>query len=67
VSMLSLTESGTQAVQATRQHRQHRLKELLEDWSEDDVESFASLLEQFNTSIDRLTAADNAASGPRPS
>jgi DNA-binding MarR family transcriptional regulator len=67
VSMLSLTESGTQAVQATRQHRQNRLKELLEDWSEDDVESFASLLEQFNTSIDRLTAADNAASGPRPS
>jgi DNA-binding MarR family transcriptional regulator len=62
VSMLSLTESGTQAVHATRLHRRNRLKELVADWSEDDIETFADLLEKFNLSLDKLSAAN----GPRP-
>jgi DNA-binding MarR family transcriptional regulator len=60
--MLSLTESGTQAVHATRLHRRNRLKELVADWSEDDIETFADLLEKFNLSLDKLSAAN----GPRP-
>lgn len=61
VSMLALTETGTGAVQATRQHRRNRLKEMLGDWSENDLDTFASLLEQFNASLDRISAANNAA------
>ncbi len=60
VSMLSLTDSGRQAVQATRQHRRSQLNALLLDWSEDDVDAFAGLLERFNHSLDELSAANNA-------
>jgi len=63
VSMLSLTEPGMQAVQATRQHRRNQLKQLLQDWSEDDVEAFASLLERFNLSLDRMSATNDAGGG----
>lgn len=55
VSMLALTEPGLQAVRATREHRRSQLESLLTDWAEVDVERFATLLEQLNTSIDRLT------------
>ena len=61
VSMLFLTETGTQAVRATREHRRHRYRELLADWPEDDLESFAELLERFNGSVDR----DSAGNSPR--
>jgi DNA-binding MarR family transcriptional regulator len=61
VSMLTLSESGRQAVQATRQNRRDQLKELLTDWSEEEVETFATLLERFNLSLDRLGAARSAA------
>ena len=59
VSMLSLTETGTQAVRATREHRRNRYRELLADWSEDDLETFAGLLEQFNGSVDDAGAANS--------
>ena len=61
VSMLSLTDPGAQAVQATRQHRRSQLQSLLSDWSEDEVDTFAALLERFNLSLDKLSAANNAA------
>lgn len=54
VSLLSLTESGLHAVQATRQHRRGQLDELLSDWPEDDVETFAVLLERFNERLDQI-------------
>jgi DNA-binding MarR family transcriptional regulator len=54
VSVLSLTEAGLDAVQATRQHRRGQLHQLLADWNEDDVSAFASLLERFNDSLDRM-------------
>ena len=63
VSMLSLTETGMQAVQATRQHRRNQLKELLSDWSEDDLETFAGLLERLNQSVDKFSAANNNTAG----
>jgi len=57
VTVLSLTETGTQAVQATRQHRRERYRELLADWPETDLETFADLLERFNASVDKVSAA----------
>ncbi len=54
VSLLSLTDSGLHAVQTTRQHRRNQLNEILADWPQEDVEKFASLLEQFNASLDRI-------------
>ncbi len=54
VSMLSLTDLGLRAVQTTRQHRRGQLREILSDWPQEDVESFAALLEKFNHSLDRL-------------
>jgi DNA-binding MarR family transcriptional regulator len=54
VSLLALTDAGLDAVHATRQHRRGQLNQLLADWPEDDVDEFASLLERFNDSLDRL-------------
>jgi DNA-binding MarR family transcriptional regulator len=65
VNMLFLTETGTQAVQATREHRRDRYRELLADWSEDGLESFAGLRERFNGSVDRVSAADSGGHRPR--
>lgn len=55
VSLLALTDSGLDAVQATRSHRRGQLLRVLTDWSQDDVRRFADLLDQFNRSIDRVT------------
>jgi DNA-binding MarR family transcriptional regulator len=68
VSMLSLTVRGMHAVQASRQYRRDKFKELLADWSEDELGSFAALLERYNSSVDRLrvnNAGDNARSAPQ--
>ena len=65
VSWLSLTEAGTQAVRATRQHRRERYRELLADWSENDLETFAGLLELFNGSMDGTSATKLAGHRPR--
>ncbi|MDQ4084301.1 MAG: MarR family winged helix-turn-helix transcriptional regulator [Actinomycetota bacterium] len=54
VSVLSLTDHGRHAVQTTRKHRRGQLRELLSDWPEHDVETFASLLERFNECLDRV-------------
>lgn len=56
VSLLALTDSGREAVQATRGHRREQLHELLSDWDTADMETFASLLERFNHSIDQIEA-----------
>jgi DNA-binding MarR family transcriptional regulator len=56
VSLLSLSDPGLEAVQATRQHRRGELNRVLADWDDADVNAFASLLEQFNASLDRISA-----------
>lgn len=63
-SMLSLTETGMLAVRATRLYRWQRFRELLAGWSDDDVETFAVLLERYNTSVERINAAQST--GDRP-
>ncbi len=57
VSMLSLTETGTEAVLRTRQQQRESYREMLVSWSEDDLEVFAGLLEQYNASVNKLSAA----------
>lgn len=68
VSMLALTETGMRAVHATRKYRRGRFRELLAEWEEDDLEAFAVLLEQYNSSVNRVSAAtdtgDEATSSP---
>jgi DNA-binding MarR family transcriptional regulator len=54
VSLLSLTESGRHAVQATREYRRGKLRELLTDWPEEDVDKFAALLARYNECLDRM-------------
>lgn len=54
VSLLSLTESGLHAVRTTRQHRRDQLNDVLADWPQEDVDTFASLLERFNQSLDHI-------------
>ena len=53
-SLLDLTEEGRKVLTETREHRRARLQEALDDWSAQDLEDFGRLLEQFNSSIDRL-------------
>jgi hypothetical protein len=50
-------------VQATREYRRERYREMLVDWSEDDLETFAQLLEQYNKSVDGLKAANKTGTG----
>lgn len=54
VSLLALTDEGLDAVHATRSHRRGQLSQMLTHWPEDDVAVFASLLERFNDSLDRI-------------
>jgi len=61
VSMLSLTDAGARAVRATRTRRRERFREMLAGWSEDDLETFAVLLERYNASVGRLSTAGNTA------
>jgi hypothetical protein len=52
--LLDLSAEGRKVLTATRERRRARLREALDDWSEQDLDDFGRLLEQFNTSIDRL-------------
>ena len=53
-SILDLTDTGRQVLEQTRSYRRSRLQQALQDWSEDDREEFARLLQDFNVSLDRL-------------
>ena len=53
-SILQLTDEGQVVLKQTREYRRERLDELLSGWSTDDRQEFGRLLEQFNTSLDRL-------------
>lgn len=55
VSLLSLTISGATAVRETRRHRRQQLDALLSDWPEEDVETFAFMLERFNGCLDLVS------------
>jgi DNA-binding MarR family transcriptional regulator len=67
VIMVSLTETGRQAVRATRQHRRDQYRELLAHWSQEDLDAFAGLLARFNRSLDRLSAGHNTTDKARRS
>lgn len=58
-SLLDLSEEGDRVLTQTRTLRRQWMQQALGDWSEADVDDFARLLEQFNSSIDRL--AESAA------
>jgi len=58
-SILDLTPSGREVLERTRTHRRSRFHEAMEDWPDGDRAEFGRLLEQFNTSLDRLRDADN--------
>lgn len=56
-SLLDLSEEGQRVLTQTRTLRRQWMQQALGDWSEADVDDFARLLEQFNSSIDRLAEA----------
>ncbi|KJY37164.1 MarR family transcriptional regulator [Streptomyces sp. NRRL S-495] len=47
-ALVSLTEEGRRRFLAARDARMGRVRELMADWSEDDVVRFAELLHRFN-------------------
>jgi len=53
-SILDLTDVGRKTLKQTRSHRRERLQQALADWQQDDLESFARLLRDFNVSLDQL-------------
>jgi DNA-binding MarR family transcriptional regulator len=53
-SILDLTENGREVLERTRAHRRGKLQEALSDWPQVDLDDFARLLKEFNTSVDRL-------------
>ncbi|MDD9266374.1 MarR family winged helix-turn-helix transcriptional regulator [Paenibacillus sp. GCM10023248] len=48
---LQLTELGLTEMAEYKRVRSNKLKELLQDWSDEDAENFAQLLHKFNRSI----------------
>ncbi|MHB9756785.1 MarR family winged helix-turn-helix transcriptional regulator [Streptomyces sp. BYX5S] len=50
-----LTEEGEQRLDHERATHIQELDKVFEDWSADDVETFAQYLQRFNTSIERLS------------
>jgi DNA-binding MarR family transcriptional regulator len=55
-SILDLTAEGREVLDRTRKHRRRRLEQVMSSWPKEDRAEFARLLEQFNTSVDRLIA-----------
>jgi len=55
-SVLDLTPCGRQVLEQSREHRRFKLKEALSNWSSSDLNDFGRLLQEFNTSMDRLAA-----------
>jgi DNA-binding MarR family transcriptional regulator len=53
-SILDLTGPGREVLEQTREHRRSVLRQVLADWSEDDLNDFGRLLKEFNASMDRL-------------
>jgi DNA-binding MarR family transcriptional regulator len=53
-SILDLTPEGREALTRTREYRRARLHRAMDSWSDHDREEFGRLLEQFNTSVERL-------------
>jgi DNA-binding MarR family transcriptional regulator len=53
-SILDLTGTGREVLDATREHRRAVLRQVLSDWSEGDLDEFGRLLKEFNASLDRL-------------
>jgi DNA-binding MarR family transcriptional regulator len=53
-SILDLSDSGHDVLEQTRSHRRSKLQLALSDWSDEDLDHFAGLLRQFNSSLDRL-------------
>lgn len=49
---LRLTEQGQTVLRTTRAERRGAVRDLLQSWSREDLETFASLLAAFNTGLD---------------
>lgn len=53
-SLLDVTPDGREVLVKTRERRKQWLLEAVTGWPAQDVEEFGRLLEQFNTSVDKL-------------
>jgi DNA-binding MarR family transcriptional regulator len=53
-AILSLTEEGQEVLQSTRERRRDALRQAIQEWPEDEQETFGVLLEKFNLSLDQL-------------
>jgi DNA-binding MarR family transcriptional regulator len=53
-AILDLTDEGRDVLSRTREHRRARFENAMSTWSDEDRDEFARLLEQFNTSVERL-------------
>lgn len=53
-SILDLSPQGLTVLETTREHRRARLRRALDDWSVTDLRDFGRLLQEFNTSLDKL-------------
>jgi DNA-binding MarR family transcriptional regulator len=54
--VLDLTATGRDVLKRSREHRRSRLGDALSSWSSRDLSDFGRLLQEFNTSMDRLSA-----------
>lgn len=54
--VLDLTPCGREVLHQSREHRRSKLQEALSNWSSRDLNDFGRLLQEFNTSMDRLAA-----------
>ncbi|MFM1652232.1 MarR family winged helix-turn-helix transcriptional regulator [Brevibacillus sp. B_LB10_24] len=53
ISMVEITKSGREAIQAAKALRLEAYAELLNDWTEDELDIFSKLLSRLNRSIEQ--------------
>ncbi|GGA26958.1 MarR family winged helix-turn-helix transcriptional regulator [Paenibacillus physcomitrellae] len=52
ISVIGITETGAEAVASARSKRTESYGRLLQDWTDEEVETFSSLLTRLNRTID---------------
>ena len=55
-SVLDLTPCGREMLRQSREHRRSKISEALSNWTSRDLNDFGRLLQEFNSSMDRLGA-----------
>ena len=65
-ALLDVTDEGREMLVSTRDRRREWLRHALNDWDEEELRQFGTLLEKFNHSIERIVQEYASSADDRP-